>query len=207
MRLIIVEDEKMFADNLKKLLELKGFAVDWLQTADQALNRILLYQKEYDMILLDLNMPGMNGMELTQKLRSAGITVPIIIVTGNSDTENKIALLNQWRRRLSRQTIFGRRARRAHQLCFATSHYHTARHTLNRQPHCGHFQPSHQYQRKRHRAYAQGVRTTRMLRAQSRTSPVAREPLEQGLGLRVTHTQQRTRRTYEKPPEETTRCR
>ncbi len=94
MRLIIIEDEVVFAQNLKQLLELKGFAVDWLESADKALNRILLYQKEYDMILLDLSMPGMDGMELTRRLRTEGVKTPIIILTGNADTANKITLLN-----------------------------------------------------------------------------------------------------------------
>ncbi len=94
MRLIIVEDEETFAKNLKKLLEYKGFAVDWIKSADEALNRILLYQHEYDLILLDLTLSGMSGMELTQKLRTEGVSTPIIIQTGNSETTNKIALLN-----------------------------------------------------------------------------------------------------------------
>lgn len=94
MRLIIVEDEAVFAQNLKQLLELKGFAVDWLESADKALNRILVYQNDYDMILLDLTMPGMDGMALTQKLRTEGVKVPIIILTGKGETENKIMLLN-----------------------------------------------------------------------------------------------------------------
>src|SRR3989338_3981505 len=94
MRLIIVEDERILAQNLKKLLELKGFAVDWLTSADQAYNRILLYQNEYDAVILDLNMVGMNGMELTKKLRSGDVKIPIIILTGDGETQNKIALLN-----------------------------------------------------------------------------------------------------------------
>lgn len=94
MRLIIVEDESVFAQNIKKLLELKGFAVDWLPSADIALNRILLYQHEYDLILLDLSLPGMNGAELTEKLRAEGVTTPIIILTGNAETDNKVILLN-----------------------------------------------------------------------------------------------------------------
>lgn len=94
MRLIIVEDEKGFAQNLKKLLELKGYAVDWLESAEAAHNRILLYQHEYDLVLLDLNMAGMGGKELTQRLRNDGVKTPIIILTGESDTTTKIALLN-----------------------------------------------------------------------------------------------------------------
>ena len=90
MRLIIVEDEEMFAKNLTQLLEMKGFAVDWLNTAEKAHARILLYQNEYDLIILDLNLPGISGMGLTKQLRQEGVTTPIIILTGNSDTENKM---------------------------------------------------------------------------------------------------------------------
>jgi len=94
MRLIIVDDEIELAENLKKMLELKGFAVDWLPSADKALNRILLYQKEYDAVILDLSMEGMNGMELTKRLREEKVSLPIIILTGDSATATKIALLN-----------------------------------------------------------------------------------------------------------------
>ena len=94
MRLLIVEDEEVLAKNLKKILELKGFAVDWLVDGAKALTRITMYHKEYDVIILDLTLPGMDGKTLTKSLRDENITTPIIILTGNSETENKIALLN-----------------------------------------------------------------------------------------------------------------
>lgn len=94
MRLLIVEDEETVAKNLKKLLELKGIAVDWLSDALVARTRILMYRNEYDIILLDLGLPGMSGMALTTSLRDEGVTTPIIIVTGESDTASKITLLN-----------------------------------------------------------------------------------------------------------------
>src|SRR3989344_5199730 len=94
MRLLVVEDEEMFAQNLKKLLELKGFAVDWMETAEKAYNRIQLYQKEYDVALLDLNLPTMGGKELTQKLPAVAVTIPINILTGDGEAQNKIARLN-----------------------------------------------------------------------------------------------------------------
>ena len=94
MRLLIVEDEETLAKNLKKILELKGFAVDWLADGEKARTRILMYHKDYDAIVLDLNLPGMDGMTLTRSLREDNITIPIIILTGRSETENKIALLN-----------------------------------------------------------------------------------------------------------------
>lgn len=94
MRVLIVEDEAGLAKNLKKILELKGFVVDWLADGEKARTRISMYHKDYDAIILDLTLPGMDGMTLTKSLRAENITTPIIILTGRSETENKIALLN-----------------------------------------------------------------------------------------------------------------
>lgn len=94
MRLLIVEDEEGLAQSLKKLLEMRGYATDWLADGEKALSRIQLYHKDYDVIILDLTLPGMNGMEVTKNARAEGIATPIIILTGQSDTENKVALLN-----------------------------------------------------------------------------------------------------------------
>lgn len=94
MHILIVEDEEALARNLKKLLEHKGFGVDWLANAEKARTRVLLYRNEYDMIILDLALPGMDGSTFTKGLRAEGVTTPIIIVTGNADTQNKIELLN-----------------------------------------------------------------------------------------------------------------
>ncbi len=94
MHILIVEDEEVLAKNLKKILELKGFGVDWINNAEKARTRLLLYRNEYDMVILDLTLPQMDGMTLTKGLRAEGIATPIIIVTGNSDTKTKIELLN-----------------------------------------------------------------------------------------------------------------
>lgn len=94
MRLLIVEDEVQLGENLKKILELKGFAVDWLQDGEKALTRATLYQNEYDVIILDLTLPGMDGMVVTKRLREENIKTPIIILTGKSETAIKVELLN-----------------------------------------------------------------------------------------------------------------
>lgn len=93
MRLLLIEDEEALAISLKKMLELKGFAIDWLDNAEKARTRILLYRNDYDLILLDLTLPGMSGAELTRLIRAEGVMVPIIIVTGEAGTQHKIALL------------------------------------------------------------------------------------------------------------------
>lgn len=94
MRILIVEDEARLAEALKKGLEFKGFAVDWLADAEKARTRILLYRDEYDLILLDLMLPGVDGATICRDAREEGVTTPIIILTARDETEEKIQLLN-----------------------------------------------------------------------------------------------------------------
>jgi DNA-binding response OmpR family regulator len=95
MHLLIVEDEERLAKALKKGLELKGYAVDWLSDAEKARNRIMLYRNEYDLILLDLMLPGVDGATITESVRAEGVTTPIIILTARNETEHKVDLLNK----------------------------------------------------------------------------------------------------------------
>ena len=91
---MLIEDEEVLAKNLKRLLEAKGFAVDWLPDPEKARTRLLMYRNDYDLVLLDLNLPKLSGMQLTQSLRAESVTLPIIILTGRSETATKISLLN-----------------------------------------------------------------------------------------------------------------
>src|SRR5438105_3669846 len=95
MHILIVEDEERLAKALKKGLELKGYAVDWLPDSEKALNRILLYRSEYDIIILDLMLPGMDGAQITKRAREEGVTTPIIILTARNETEHKVDLLDK----------------------------------------------------------------------------------------------------------------
>jgi DNA-binding response OmpR family regulator len=94
MRLLIVEDEQQLGANLKKILELKGFAVDWVEDGEKARTRATLYHSDYDVIILDLSLPSLDGMELTRAIRAEKITTPIIILTGKGETQSKVELLN-----------------------------------------------------------------------------------------------------------------
>lgn len=93
MRLLIVEDDENLADALKKGLEGRGFAVDWIADGDKAYKRILLYRKDYDLVILDLMLPGMNGAEIAKGVRKEGVTTPIIVLTSRHETEQKVDLL------------------------------------------------------------------------------------------------------------------
>ncbi len=95
MHLLIVEDEEKLAKALKRGLESRGYAVDWLADPEKARNRILLYRNEYDLILLDLMLPGMDGAAITENVRKEGVSTPIIILTARGETEHKVELLNK----------------------------------------------------------------------------------------------------------------
>ena len=94
MRILIVEDEAKLAEALKRGLESKGFAVDWIAESEKARTRILLYRDEYDLILLDLMLPGIDGATITREARKEGVTTPIIVLTARDETEYKVELLN-----------------------------------------------------------------------------------------------------------------
>jgi DNA-binding response OmpR family regulator len=94
MRILIVEDEVKLAEALKKGLEMKGFTADWLADAEKARTRILLYKNEYDVVLLDLMLPGVDGATICRDAREAGVTTPIIVLTARDDTDTKVDLLN-----------------------------------------------------------------------------------------------------------------
>lgn len=94
MHLLIVEDEETLASALKKGLEMKGFAVDWMADPEKAQTRIMLYRNDYDLIIMDLMMPGLDGATITRNVRKEGVATPIIILTGRGETDYKVDLLN-----------------------------------------------------------------------------------------------------------------
>src|SRR3989344_5883201 len=95
MHILIVEDEERLAKALKKGLEIKGYAVDWLGDSGEGRRPILLYRNESDLILLDLMLPGIDGATITESVRKEGVVTPIIVLTARNETEHKIDLLNK----------------------------------------------------------------------------------------------------------------
>jgi len=88
MRILIIEDEKDIALPLKKSLENKGFAVDFAEDGKRGLE--LAQINGYDCILLDLNLPEIDGIEVAKKLRGDQNTTPIIMLTARSQVYNKL---------------------------------------------------------------------------------------------------------------------
>ena len=92
MRVLIVEDEKLLAESLKTLLERKGFTVetafDGVSGAEYAETGI------YDLLILDVMMPDMDGYAVARQVRQKRCTVPILMLTAKSDLPDRIEGLN-----------------------------------------------------------------------------------------------------------------
>jgi DNA-binding response OmpR family regulator len=94
MRILIVEDEQKLAESLKKGLERSGYAADFVLDGEAGERRIELYQKDYDLVILDLMLPKKNGFEVCRAVREREITLPILILTARDMTEDKILALD-----------------------------------------------------------------------------------------------------------------
>ncbi|MBC8414052.1 MAG: response regulator transcription factor [Nitrospira sp.] len=92
MRLLIVEDEKDLANVMKKGLQEQSFTVEAAYDGNEGLYMAENY--EFDAIILDIMLPGMDGLTLLKKLRTSGRTVPVILLTARGDVEDRIAGLN-----------------------------------------------------------------------------------------------------------------
>lgn len=87
--ILFIEDEPKVAASLKKGLEENGFEVDL--APDGAVGRHLASQKSFDLILLDVNLPFVNGYEVCRSIRASNAQVPIIMLTARGTVDEKIS--------------------------------------------------------------------------------------------------------------------
>lgn len=84
--LLIVDDEKVVAMMLKKLLEQLGYAANVETESKKALDRLKANPAQYDLVLTDLTMPGMTGLELAREIKKVRADLPILLMTGYGDS-------------------------------------------------------------------------------------------------------------------------
>ena len=94
MKILVVEDNKKLAANLKEGLEQDGFAVDCIHDGWEAERRILINRKEYDVVILDLMLPSKDGVEVCLSWREQGVVVPVLMLTARDATDDKVKGLN-----------------------------------------------------------------------------------------------------------------
>ncbi len=92
MKILIVEDEKLLADSIRLLLEKHGFEVDAVYDGDTG--EMYVRQGIYDLLILDVMLPGKNGYDLARQVRKDHLGVPILMLTAKSELEDRITGLD-----------------------------------------------------------------------------------------------------------------
>jgi len=88
MRILVVEDERKIAEALKKGLETEGYQVMLALSGEDGY--FCITTGEYDLMLLDLMLPGRDGLEILRSIRKKGITTPILLLTGRDTVEDRV---------------------------------------------------------------------------------------------------------------------
>jgi two-component system, OmpR family, response regulator MprA len=94
MRILVVDDERAVRESLRRALQLEGYAVELAGTGDEALWRLERQDVAPDAIVLDILMPGTDGLEVCRRLRRSGNRTPILMLTARDHVEDRVAGLD-----------------------------------------------------------------------------------------------------------------
>ncbi|HEX8727538.1 MAG TPA: response regulator transcription factor [Ktedonobacterales bacterium] len=94
MRILLVEDELRLARSYQRNLQDDGHAVEVAADGETAYDRVMTSPSDFDVIILDVLLPGRDGVTVCRDLRSAGVTLPILLLTALDQTEDKVAGLD-----------------------------------------------------------------------------------------------------------------
>jgi len=88
MRVLLVEDDPMIGDAVRGALQDASYAADWVRDAHAALST--LGCQHYDLVLLDLGLPGKDGLELLASIRAGGNPIPLLIITARDGLDDRL---------------------------------------------------------------------------------------------------------------------
>ena len=88
MNILIVDDDIELLDQLRTSLERKRYRVETAVNGEQALDKI--FAVTYDLILLDIMLPRLNGLSVLKEIRQAGLNIPVLMLTARSDVEDRV---------------------------------------------------------------------------------------------------------------------
>src|SRR5215218_4634334 len=91
MRVLLIEDEPTTAKSIELMLGTEGFNVYTTDLGEEGLDLAKLY--DYDIILLDLNLPDMHGYDVLKKVRTAKVSTPVLILSGIGEMDSKVRAL------------------------------------------------------------------------------------------------------------------
>lgn len=93
MRILLIEDERKLANAIKRALELQKYAVDVVYDGDEGAS-LAIGEDVYDLIISDIMLPGIDGIELCKKVRQEGIHTPVLMLTAKGLIQDKVAGLD-----------------------------------------------------------------------------------------------------------------
>ena len=93
MKILVVDDERAVRESLRRALELEGYEVELAEDGEQALER-LGHAAPADAAILDVLMPGIDGLEVCRRLRADGSTVPVLMLTARAEVDSRVAGLD-----------------------------------------------------------------------------------------------------------------
>lgn len=88
MKILIVEDEKRLADTLSDIVRREGYDAFIANDGDAGLERAL--SGEFDLVILDIMLPGVNGLDILREMRGEKISIPVILLTARRDTDERV---------------------------------------------------------------------------------------------------------------------
>jgi two-component system response regulator MprA len=94
VKLLVVDDERAVRESLRRALELEGYDIELAADGSEALSALEEEEPQPDAVILDVLMPGVDGLEVCRRLRAAGNRVPVLMLTARDEVENRVAGLD-----------------------------------------------------------------------------------------------------------------
>ena len=93
MKILVVDDERAVRESLRRALELEGYEIELAGDGNEALSR-LEQSEEPDAMILDVLMPGVDGLEVCRRIRGTGSKLPVLMLTARTEVEDRVAGLD-----------------------------------------------------------------------------------------------------------------
>ena len=94
MKVLVVDDERAVRESLRRALELEGYEIELASDGQEALYRLDADSRAPDALILDVLMPGVDGLEVCRRLRQRGRSVPVLMLTARDEVESRVAGLD-----------------------------------------------------------------------------------------------------------------
>lgn len=88
MRILLVEDDRHLGESLHRALQLAHYACDWITDGAQVLG--VLGSTDFDLLVMDIGLPGRSGLSVLREIRNRHIRVPVLLLTARDSTEDKV---------------------------------------------------------------------------------------------------------------------